>query len=319
MDISVSQLNNRLALQLPTELPLGLVFVAGHLQDVFYEAAENGRGAWATFELEQDGYSLRCRLNFRPEEEIELEDGAQVRLGGHLTFDAQRAQYFLLARDVELLSETNGVSEAALSGLSGVINDEEALISALATVKRRSQVVQQTSDLPIWVQKLAPKEVQETLADDVLEDVQSERVEQTKPELNEEMVAYLSSAMDSEEDVELTPELLAKLLPEDSPSLQLNGDAVVPDEPTAVSDDEAVLTELQAWSDSLEDVEDDGETAVRPYDPVDSEHAAPEAVVNKPSRQPAAQQGTDWPVLILIGVLIVIAVLLVIAIVNLAF
>ena len=34
MDISVSRLNNRLALQLPTELPLGLVFVVGTVENI---------------------------------------------------------------------------------------------------------------------------------------------------------------------------------------------------------------------------------------------------------------------------------------------
>ena len=37
MDISVSQLNNRLALQLPPELPLGLVFVTGKVKDLLIE------------------------------------------------------------------------------------------------------------------------------------------------------------------------------------------------------------------------------------------------------------------------------------------
>ncbi|NJN43605.1 MAG: hypothetical protein HC806_01945 [Anaerolineae bacterium] len=105
MDISVSQLNHRLALQLPAELPLGLVFVAGVVRHFEREdELGNGRSLLSTFELEQNGHRLRCKLVQREAERVQLHENMEVRLGGHLTFDPRCAAYYLLARDAEVTS-----------------------------------------------------------------------------------------------------------------------------------------------------------------------------------------------------------------------
>ena len=89
MDISVSHLNNRLALQLPQELPLGLVFVMGKVQNVVQlPVNDNGRNHQAFqvwFDLIEEGFQLRCALSQRASSEIVLSEGDEIRAGGHLS------------------------------------------------------------------------------------------------------------------------------------------------------------------------------------------------------------------------------------------
>ena len=90
MDISVSRLNGRLASKLPPELPLGLVFVIGK---VVQKDADG-------FVLSEEAHQLNCQLA----EEMEVQVGNEVRASGHLMFDPEKLQYYLLARDVEVVT-----------------------------------------------------------------------------------------------------------------------------------------------------------------------------------------------------------------------
>ena len=101
MDIPVSRLNNRMALQLPAELPLGLVFVVGEVE----RPHGGGDDDQISFYLSEKGFLLRCRLSERASREARLTEGSRIRAGGHLAFDPQRAEYYLLARDVEIIEE----------------------------------------------------------------------------------------------------------------------------------------------------------------------------------------------------------------------
>ncbi|GJM42784.1 MAG: hypothetical protein DHS20C20_30660 [Ardenticatenaceae bacterium] len=231
MDISVSQLNGRLASKLPPELPLGLVFVVGKVANV------NGN----QFVLKDGGHELLCQIDL----DCDFEIGNEVRASGHLMFDADQLRYYLLARDVDvvaaepLLGNTLGNSRELLA-------EGEGLLAALAAVKARAAVAPDgVAELPSWVKKLAPEEVQrealepdeEKLANDVSSTVAKDGT------LDEELVSMLSAAMDSEEELELTPELLAPYRAATlEPTVAGSGDDVlkgdqmdtaVPDSPTS--------------------------------------------------------------------------------------
>jgi len=212
MDITVRRLNNRLALQIPTELPLGLVFVVGEVQNLrpAEDSETNGRSARVQFQLVEDGYRLRCQLQLRQTETIPFREGDQVRLGGHLAFDTQEADYFLMARDVERIGEESVA--APLAGEVASISDQESLREALSAIKKRSEVAQLApAELPVWVRKMAPPGV-ETEAPEAAPE--SETTPDAAALDNEELVAFLSQAMESDEEVELTPEVLAEYVPQ---------------------------------------------------------------------------------------------------------
>ena len=198
MDISVSGLNGRLASKLPPELPLGLVFVVGRVSQL----SEDG------FVLAEGTHWLSCRSD----EEVLLRLGDEVRAGGHLMFDSGRLQYFLLARDIEVM---NSESLPALAGSTRqMLAESEDLLAALAMVKARAAAVppEEKVHLPAWVQKLAPPEVLDEV-DGKLDVAASSAVRQAAV-LDEDLLAMLSAAMDSEEEMELTPELLAPYVPD---------------------------------------------------------------------------------------------------------
>jgi hypothetical protein len=84
---------------------------------------------------------------------------------------------------------------------------------------------------------LAPPDVQvDGQEDDVAEETIQPKARRT--ELDENLVTLLSEAMDSEEEMELTPELLAKYIPEEP---------ILPESPedTAVSQEYAVLQQTE--------------------------------------------------------------------------
>src|SRR5688500_10002614 len=91
-----------MALQLPAELPLGLVFVVGKVTNLAQPANGHSR---PTFQLEDEGYRLNCRLSGRATAETPFNEGDTIRAGGHLVFDSRQATYYLVARDIELLRE----------------------------------------------------------------------------------------------------------------------------------------------------------------------------------------------------------------------
>ena len=106
MDISVRRLNHRLALQLPKELPLGLVFVTGVVDTVNELPTEDGpsnRTRRIEFDLVEEDYILRCVLTQSTSNPTTVWEGEKVRVGGHLVFDPLRANYFLTTHDVEII------------------------------------------------------------------------------------------------------------------------------------------------------------------------------------------------------------------------
>ncbi len=212
MDISVRRLNHRLALQLPKELPLGLVFVMGVVGEVKDPVIEegtglvNGRVKHIEFELLEDDYVLRCMLTQSAENPTTVWEGEKVRVGGHLTFDPRFADYFLLTHDVEIIFEEEEMEPLFSEDSLALVHEQKALAEALEGVKRRSQAYSQLepANLPIWVQKIAPLEVQEELgvadaneADDAIH------------RLPVEMVTDLAEAMEEDGDVVITTDLLA--------------------------------------------------------------------------------------------------------------
>lgn len=228
LDISVSHLNNRLALQLPTELPLGLVFVVGVVHDLRREkvVTDNGRSTVFRFHLTEGEHSLPCQLTPRATAEIRLREGDKIRAGGHLVFNSQQASYRLLARDVEVINSDD---------LAGEIEPEEpvsttslpprphrtALSPLLADIKKRAELSQMTqADLPPWVQQMAPPEVRtEETEDKTADDNEGAGSTSDAPPsdaaLSQELIAFLSAAMEDLEEVEVTSTLLDEMAPDE--------------------------------------------------------------------------------------------------------
>lgn len=211
MDISVRHLNSRMAVQVPLELPLGLVFVVGQVENLRQADIENGG---VTFELVEKGYRLRCRLSPRATTNIALMEQARARAGGHLMFDPTTASYYLVARDVEILPASNRPLAA-----------RSELNSILADIKKRAEATRLTvSELPYWVQKMAPPEVRtelglgsETETENNVVTAQAISLEELtplSPQIDQAVLTFLSKAMDSDEDVELTPDILTRLAPD---------------------------------------------------------------------------------------------------------
>jgi hypothetical protein len=215
MDVPVSRLNKRMALQLPAEFPLGLVFVVGQVQ--IPDGTEEVLAC--DFYLVDDDYRLPCRLSERTAGEVHLDQGDMVRAGGHLAFEPAQARYYLLARDIE-----------HLHGLRPAVNPLAAII---ADNSRREQATSLTrAELPSWVQQMAPPEVRQK-ADQALSVGLAEPLSDTsddweqladartsvaypaaEPELaglSDELIDFLSHAMDSEQEVEITSEIIADL------------------------------------------------------------------------------------------------------------
>jgi hypothetical protein len=226
MDIPVSRLNNRMAVQLPAELPLGLVFVVGAVQQL----QGNGNGQ-AGFYLSEGDFQLRCRLSERANQEVRIKEGSRIRAGGHLAFDPQRAEYYLLARDVEIIEE---VAAAATGGA------RTPMAPILADITRRAKAASLTpATLPAWVKDMAPPEMQPQLTgapadekedddwrtvdwetgDDGPMETTTAVAAPTAPDndFNNELITFLSAAMDQDDDVELTSDLLAELAPQIKP------------------------------------------------------------------------------------------------------
>jgi hypothetical protein len=280
MDISVSQLNLRLALQLPAELPLGLVFVSGSVGLIRYGVY--GRVDEAVFVLEEGSYHLQCRLERVDVERLHLQEGDEVRLGGHLAFDYYDATYYLRARDIELVDSLVVEEDPLDVDLQNFLAENEELTAVLTGIKRRSVVAANApGSMPDWVQKIAPPEVQTEFAEGMDEDNQitETAVSATVITLNNDALSFLSQAMDSDEDVILTPDILAQWVSE-----------IVEDNPILDED------------------------IVHPYDPVTADGGKmdnPHAIRSSATRRKAAASqrvDTDWLVIILIVVFIILAV-----------
>ncbi len=225
MDIPVSRLNKRMALQLPAEFPLGLVFVVGVVDGM---EQIDGSDDFGYFYLSENTYRVRCLLSERASTERKFKDGDKIRAGGHLAFDPQKADYYLLARDIEMLTEAE--SKPATGP------------AILADIDRRSQETGLVpAELPVWVKQLAPPELMAELgingpvdsdenqeAEVQLEkDISSEsspfelRDDETMLTMSDELIDFLSMAMDSTEEIELTPEVIAHLGAPSDPEILL--------------------------------------------------------------------------------------------------
>ena len=257
MDISVRRLNHRLALQLPKELPLGLVFVmgvVGEVKDPVEEEEEglpNGRIQQIEFELLEDDYVLRCVLTHSVENPTTVWEGEKVRVGGHLTFDPRYADYFLMTHDVEIIFEEEEMDPLFSEDSLALVHEQEALAAALAGVKRRSQAVSQLepANLPIWVQKIAPLEVQEKLGVDGAKDQDSNGDgHDSTGKLTTEMVSDLSEAMEKDGDTVITTDLLANYVGEEAESL---GSTSIPSQQKNGNDDAPANTAQNDASEQL--------------------------------------------------------------------
>lgn len=231
MEISVSRLNNRLALQLPAELPLGLVFVVGTVRNLVRESSDDERAAGSRprvkLELVEEAHRLRCQLTARVAAETNIRAGDKIRAGGHLAFDSKRADYYLLVRDLELIEEAEIAPEETDLPLSQVAS--ASILEDLARHSEKPSLAE--AELPDWVQQLAPPEVKARMAPSDAEPAQTAEAvdnavssEETDPGLGssdldyyqpgeeeDEIVALLSEAMESGEDVEFEPEIFEKL------------------------------------------------------------------------------------------------------------
>lgn len=233
MDISVSRLNGRLASKLPPELPLGLVFVVGKVSQV----------GERRFVLLEELHRLSCRAV----DDLQLREGDEVRASGHLMFDPEKLQYYLLARDVEVI--TSEPLNAVVGNSRELLAESEDLLSALAAVKARAAATptEKSDEMPLWVKKLAPPEVRTEEIDEDAVDGEGHADTATAPKtrtvaLDEGLVSMLSAAMDSEDELELTPELLAPYTVEapepaqpdtDDETIDGRMDTAVPDVPTS--------------------------------------------------------------------------------------
>jgi len=216
MDISVSRLNKRMALQLPAEFPLGLVFVVGEVKNLSHR--RDGVTP-SDFYIEEHDHRLHCRLSSRAAAETHIMDGDLIRAGGHLAFEPAQAGYYLLARDVEVLIKDRP-DPSPLSQIK-VDNVERSFVTQLVP-----------AEIPLWVELLAPPEVLSDLKGQAPEPitplvsgVKRRQDDSAQPSmaytaedpalasLNDELIEFLSEAMDGQEDIELTPELLAGFKP----------------------------------------------------------------------------------------------------------
>lgn len=222
MDISVDFLNKRLAGKLPTELPLGLVFVVGSVNQIWPDVVDdNGRFPIHQFELIEGDYRLRCVIPPEKVGNIEVAVGDRVRAGGHLTFDKWRAAYVLLARDVERVADD-------LQKVAAEVPDAEQkkFKEALKQVKKRADAVatEPPETVPPWVEKL--KHVETDSKTKVRKETAVSHLPTIEPvpdlpvpgrnDITPEVVEAFSKAVDSDKEIELPPEIMAKVKPEDS-------------------------------------------------------------------------------------------------------
>jgi hypothetical protein len=216
MDIPVSRLNKRMALHTPAEFPLGLVFVVGTVRDL-EEPSEN-RGE-VRFSLVEPGYRLRCHLTADTARRLQFEEGQMVRATGHLAFDPTRVDYYLVARDLEVIPEAKQAPPADVRPI-------------LAEMQQRAEEANLApAQLPGWVKELAPPEFRDALPATPPEPPQpettTEEAQSTAGEngqattetavppgsLSPELTEFLLKAIDADEDVELTAELIAEYEP----------------------------------------------------------------------------------------------------------
>ena len=198
MDITVSRLNERMALRVPSELPLGLVFIVGKVEALRPYAPAPGEVA---LRLADGDHSLLCRLPQQVAEEMQLAGNERVRAGGHLVFDTREARYYLLARDIEVLPplehEEDAPPPAPAAAPIREPDDDGKLVKA---------------ELPPWVRQLAPPEFQSEPGSFPAAAEETAPLEDETIPLPPALVDYLSQAIDSDQEIELTPTLFHELM-----------------------------------------------------------------------------------------------------------
>ena len=261
--------------------------------------AKNGRSPQVRFALAEQAHRVHCVLSARAASEVTLQEGRPIRAGGHLAFDPQWAGYYLLVRDVEIVQKTPPVSERpSLSPADLGPEDAAGMAAVLADIKKRSDAANLAqADLPPWVQKIAPPEVQAEMAEK--QAVTQETTVSAPPFpaksssssaaiLHGDLLARLSAAMDSEDDVELTSDMLADMVdqPEELPPLldDVRPYDVPPPAELASQLETAVSHPAVGWED-------------------------PEAL------PPSARRGTDFLMVLLIVAFIIVALMLIVAII----
>ncbi len=197
-------------MQLPAELPLGLVFVTGLLDSL--DAPET-KGAPVEFVLGEAGHTLRCSLEDPSIQPSVLRRGMSLRAGGHLVFDAARADYYLIARDVEVVQEPDlPEEEEILTTLDGLEHTGDKPI--LTELERRaSQNGLAPAEMPPWVETIAPAAVRAEMGVEASSAEIDALSPDDEPTLDEDLIAEISAALDGGGDIELTPEFLGKYVP----------------------------------------------------------------------------------------------------------
>jgi hypothetical protein len=213
MDMPISQVNIRLFARLPPDTGLGLLFATGTISQIVYASGERP----IQFTLRHAGYALRCKIAPDLEPSFVMQEGQWVRATGHLSFSSQSAQFHLLARDLELLSDV------APARLGMAPQREQAVPGWLAEVQRRAGAAADLlapAEIPEWVRGMAPREVltgdEESRAPWGRQRVEAYLSQPDAPEIthsqNEGLWSQLLEALErsDHEDVELTAETLAR-------------------------------------------------------------------------------------------------------------
>ncbi|MFN2188807.1 MAG: exodeoxyribonuclease VII large subunit [Candidatus Promineifilaceae bacterium] len=210
MEIPVSRLNQRMALQLPAELPLGMVYVVGVIEG--RSTPDEGQNSGYFF-LAEERFRVRCLLSEHSTSSSDFKNGDRVRAGGHLNFDPQQAQYYLLARDIEILKEVDSEEP-----------DGSKIIEEIDQKSEEAGLV--PANLPAWVKQLAPPELLKELGIKIIEepvkpveapeethemDPLRKRTAGPKLAMSDELMDFLSTAIDSQDEVELTPDVISYL------------------------------------------------------------------------------------------------------------
>jgi hypothetical protein len=157
MDMPISQVNIRLFARLPSDTGLGLLFATGTISQIVYASGERP----IQFTLRHAGYALRCKIAPGLEPSFVLQEGQWVRATGHLSFSSQSAQFHLLARDLELLSDVGPARLGMAPKRAPALSGQEGVPGWLAEVQRRAGAagLVTPAEIPEWVHAMAPPEL----------------------------------------------------------------------------------------------------------------------------------------------------------------
>jgi hypothetical protein len=219
MDMPISQVNIRLFARLPSDTGLGLLFATGTISQIVYASGERP----IQFTLRHAGYALRCKIAPDLEPSFTIQEGQWVRATGHLSFSSQSAQFHLLARDLELLSDVGPARLGMAPKRAPAPPGLEVVPGWLAEVQRRAGAAADLlapAEIPDWVRAMAPPELlpgdEESKAPWGRQRVETFLNQPDVPEIaaveSDELWSQLLVALErsDHEDVELTAETLAQ-------------------------------------------------------------------------------------------------------------